>query len=54
MDQLGHAQGFALLKEAVTVLFCLVDDAYAQPVKKRGCRLLREFYEPQHLAIIPN
>src|SRR5918997_794642 len=30
MDQLQHAQGSALLEEAVTVLFCLVDDAYAQ------------------------
>ncbi len=36
MDQLEHAQRFALLEEAVTVLFCLVDDAYAQPVRNAG------------------
>jgi len=28
MDRSEHAQGFALLEEAVTVLFCLVDDGY--------------------------
>ena len=28
MDQSEHAQGFALLEEALTVLFCLVDDVY--------------------------
>ncbi len=30
MYQPEHTQGSALLEEAVTVLFCLVDDAYAQ------------------------
>jgi hypothetical protein len=30
MNQPEHTQGYALLEEAVTVLFCLVDDAYAQ------------------------
>jgi Transposase DDE domain len=28
MNRSHHAQGFALLEEAVTVLFCLVDDGY--------------------------
>ncbi len=28
MDRSEHAQGYALLEEAVTVLFCLVDDVY--------------------------
>ena len=30
MYQPEHTQGYALLEEAVTVLFCLVDDAYAR------------------------
>jgi hypothetical protein len=30
MDQPEHTQGSALLEEAVTVLFCKIDDAYAQ------------------------
>jgi hypothetical protein len=28
MDQLEQARGFAQLEEAVTILFCLVDDVY--------------------------
>ena len=37
MDQSEHARGFALLEEAVTVLFCLVDDIY-QHVNPDGRR----------------
>ena len=37
MDQSEHAQGFALLEEALTVLFCLVDDVY-QNVNPNGWR----------------
>src|SRR5919199_701591 len=37
MYQPEHTQGYALLEEAVTVLFCLVDDAYAR-LNPRGGR----------------
>jgi hypothetical protein len=37
MDQFEHARGFALLEEALTVLFCLVDDIY-QNVNPDGWR----------------
>ena len=37
MNQPEHTQGSALLEEAITVLFCLVDDAYAQ-LNPRGGR----------------
>jgi hypothetical protein len=37
MDQSEHARGFALLEEALTVLFCLVDDIY-QNVNPDGWR----------------
>ena len=37
MDQSEHAQGFALLEEALTVLFCAIDDIY-QNVNPDGWR----------------
>src|SRR5215217_8780784 len=37
MHQPEHARGFALLEEALTVLFCLVDDIY-QNVNPNGRR----------------
>jgi hypothetical protein len=37
MDQCKHAQGFALLEEALTVLFCEIDDAY-QTLNPNGWR----------------
>ncbi len=37
MDQSEHARGAALLEEALTILFCLVDDAY-QNVNPNGRR----------------
>jgi len=40
MDRSEHAQGFALLEEAVTVLFCLVDDVY-QTINPDGRRYER-------------
>jgi hypothetical protein len=40
MDQSEHAQGVALLEEAVTVLFCLVDDVY-QTINPDGWRYER-------------
>ena len=40
MDRSEHAQGFALLEEAVTVLFCLVDDVY-QNINPDGRRYER-------------
>ncbi len=40
MDRSEHAQGFALLEEAVTVLFCLVDDVY-QNINPDGWRYER-------------
>jgi len=40
MDRSEHAQGFALLEEAVTVLFCLVDDVY-QTINPDGWRYER-------------
>jgi hypothetical protein len=40
LDRSEHAQGFALLEEAVTVLFCLVDDVY-QTINPSGRRYER-------------
>ena len=40
MNRFEHAQGFALLEEAVTVLFCLVDDVY-QNINPGGQRYER-------------
>lgn len=40
MDRSEHTQGFALLEEAVTVLFCLVDDVY-QNINPDGRRYER-------------
>jgi hypothetical protein len=40
MGRSEHAQGFALLEEAVTVLFCLVDDVY-QNINPDGRRYER-------------
>jgi Transposase DDE domain len=40
MDRSEHAQGFALLEEAVTILFCLVDDVY-QTINPDGWRYER-------------
>src|SRR5215217_6911489 len=37
MDQLEQARGFAQLEEAVTILFCLVDDVY-QNINPNGRR----------------
>ena len=40
MDRSEHAQGFALLEVAVTILFCLVDDVY-QNINPDGRRYER-------------
>ncbi|MCA1697043.1 MAG: hypothetical protein LC749_21260 [Actinobacteria bacterium] len=40
MDRFEHAQGFTLLEEAVTILFCLVDDVY-QTINPDGRRYER-------------
>ncbi len=40
MDRSEHVQGFALLEEAITILFCLVDDVY-QTINPDGWRYER-------------
>jgi hypothetical protein len=40
MDRSEHTQGFALLEEAVTILFCLVDGIY-QTINPDGERYKR-------------
>jgi hypothetical protein len=37
MTQLNHTRRLALMEEAITVLFCLVDDAYAH-LNPNACR----------------
>lgn len=66
MTRLNHTRRLALMEEAVTVLFCLIDDAYAhlnpnarryESLKRlsslnRRFRKLRRFLEPLRRDVV--